>query len=289
MQELAQKIRDTVYKRFVDYKITLFLCGAGKQNKNSMREKVARAFKENWYFYKYLLVYPEDVFEDILSGVGRQDLISLENILADSVDAIIILVESLGAVAELGVFSSHNQLRKKIICIVDENYKKDKSFINMGPIRLMRDRKEGEVIYGDFEDVDEIVKLIRPAINRVIKASKKYNGIKNVLHAHHYVLSCIYLLEPVERALLIDLVKYASETDDLTTKALASGGINYLTNNREIEKTSEGYVLTPLGLNVFSNLGMRGSTRYTFDKQAMDEMRVSILNWQLRGKNLPKR
>ena len=117
-----------------------------------MREQINNALLSEWYSYRYDIFRPEDLFGELMSGPHHQDLIALENMLADSVDAVVLAVESWGAVAELGSFASNPRLRKKMVCLVDRQYKKSRSFINRGPLRLLKDRKEGEVLYIDFSD-----------------------------------------------------------------------------------------------------------------------------------------
>jgi len=286
LQPLAKKIHDEVYRRFYDYKTTIFLCGAGSQDANSIRDKLNKELTNSWYSFHYDMFYPEDLFDELLFGPKHQDLISLENILADSVDAIVLIVESYGAVAELGAFASNKRLRKKLICIVDEKYKKKKSFINYGPLRLLKDKHEGHIVYADYENINKSVEYIRRKISEVKKGMSKKADVTNVVQAHHFILPSIYLLEPVSRDTLVQLVKFASDVDDRKATALATGAISILNKKKEIALSPAGYRLSPSGLDRFSKLGRRGWTQHTYDTNAMDVMRVAILNWQCRGKRL---
>jgi len=284
LKKIANQINDEVYKRLYTYKTTIFLCGAGSDKPNSVRNSIDRLLTRGWYSYYYDFFYPEDLFDELLFGPRHQDLISLENILADSVDAIVLVIESYGAVAELGAFSSNSRLRKKLVCVVDNQYRKKKSFINYGPLRLLHDTKEGFIVYGDYSNVEAMIDPIRRAISKARKTESKALNILNVIQAHHFILPCIYLLEPVSRNILIKLVGYASGTDKRTSTALTTGAISISNKNHEIELTSDGYRLTSAGLTRFENLGKRGWTRHLYDLNAMDDIRVTIMNWQLRGK-----
>jgi hypothetical protein len=286
LKQLAKQIHDEVYKRSYAYKYTIFLCGAGADKSDSIRDSIDRFLTQEWYSFLYDLFYPEDLFDELLFGPSHQDLISLENILADSVDAIVLIIESYGAVAELGAFSSNTKLRKKLVCVVDAKYKKKKSFINYGPLRLMKDKKEGFIVYGDYSDVSNMIEPIRKAISKASKTKTKSAKILNVIQAHHFILPCIYLLEPVQRDTLLKLVEYASGKNKKISAALTTGALSISNKNHEIQLTSQGYRLTPAGLTRFKNLGRRGRTRNLYDLKAMDEMRVAIMNWQLRGKKL---
>ena len=111
----------------------MFLCGADISMKDKLRYKIANEFKYFWNSYWYEIIYPEDIFDELLYSSRSKDLLSLENLLADSVDVILMIPESPGSFAELGAFANNEKLRAKIVCIIDEKYKKNKSFINQGP------------------------------------------------------------------------------------------------------------------------------------------------------------
>lgn len=286
LEPLAKRIHQEVYRRFYDYKTTIFLCGAGSDVAGSVREQLDNELTHSWYSFHYDMFYPEDLFDELLFGPKHQDLISLENILADSVDAIVLIIESFGAVAELGVFASNTKLRKKLICIVNENYKKKKSFINYGPLRLIKDKHEGHIVYTDYNDVNKSIEYIRRKISEVKKDRSKKADVTNVVQAHHFILPSIYLLEPVTRDTLTQLVKFASGVDARKAAALTAGAISILNKKREITLTPTGYRMSPAGLIRFGKLGSRGWTRHAYDISAMDKIRVAILNWKCRGKRL---
>ena len=277
---LARRIHEEVYSRFYDYKTAVFLCGAGPRVEGSMRERINGALLSGRDSYKYDIFRPEDLFEDLMAGPHHQDLIALENMLADSVDALVLVVESYGAVAELGSFASNPKLRKKLICVVDRRYKKDRSFINLGPLRLLKDTKEGKVLLADFSSADPDVEPVRRAIAQVRKHGPKSATVANMVQAHHFVLSCMYLLEPVERRWLVLLVRYASAADERRAEALTSGALAMLNKNREVHLGPEGLRLSKAGLARFVALGRRGRVGQTMNVRAMDAMRVDILNWQ---------
>ena len=286
IEGLAKRIHEEVYRRFYTYKTTVFLCGAGPDTKGSVREQIKDALLSARNSYRYDVFFPEDLFEELISGPRRQDLISLENMLADSVDAVVLAVESKGAIAELGSFASNPKLRKKLVCLVDQRYKKARSFINYGPIRLLKDKKEGKVLYIDFSRAASDIDSIRGAISRARKSSSKLADLANVVQAHHFVLPCIYLLEPVDRERLVLLVRYASGRDEKSAEALTAGALAMLNKNREVQVTPEGYRLSQAGLARFAGLERRGRAGRTVNVGAMDALRVAILNMQCRGKPL---
>ena len=59
----------------------------------------------------------------------------MERDLAALADLVLVIVESPGTFAELGAFSLSEDLRKKLLPIVDEEYEEASSFIATGPLR----------------------------------------------------------------------------------------------------------------------------------------------------------
>ena len=66
----------------------------------------------------------------------------MESDLAALSDLVVIIVESPGTFAELGAFSHVEALRKKLLPIVDLQYKGANSFINTGPIRWIDEESD---------------------------------------------------------------------------------------------------------------------------------------------------
>lgn len=286
LDRLAKRVHDDVYRGFYSYKTTVFLCGAGANAPNSIRQDIDIGLTRGQYGYRYDMFYPEDLFAELLYGPQHQDLLSLENVLAQGVDAVLLVVESIGAVAELGAFASSPELRKKLVCVIDKQYRRKRSFINYGPIRLLQDKKEGGIVYGDFKDVPALLKPIRDAIGKVKRKTSKETNVRNVVQAHQFVLPCIYLLEPVPRETIVQLVRFASGTDEKTAVALSTGALAILSKRREIRRTADGYLLTAQGEEHFAELGRKGRTRQTYHVSNLDSLRVAVLNWQYRGKRL---
>lgn len=134
-QIIARKIKKEIFQPSLSFKTTIFLCGKDKNDKSSIRHKIAQGFTKGfWYSSNYDLIYPEDIFEELLYSSNSTDLLTLENLLADSVDAVVVIPESAGSFAELGAFANNEKLRSKMICVMDARYKRDKSFINQGPL-----------------------------------------------------------------------------------------------------------------------------------------------------------
>ena len=76
---LAWKIKSEVYEPFVSDRRSIFLCGADPRQPNNLRSKVAEGLVGPRYSYYFDLIYPEEIFEDLLYSPQSRDLLSLEN------------------------------------------------------------------------------------------------------------------------------------------------------------------------------------------------------------------
>ncbi|WP_318403348.1 retron St85 family effector protein [Photobacterium leiognathi] len=108
---------------------------------------------------KHLLTFrAEYAWETISNTQSDVNALELEEWLADLSDAVIIIVESFGTVAELGAFSLSKPLRSKLLPILDRKYKNDESFVNTGPVRWVdQDSVYSPTIYADFDTILTIV------------------------------------------------------------------------------------------------------------------------------------
>jgi hypothetical protein len=284
---LSTKIRENVYKPANTFKTTIFLCGADISQKDKIRYKIAEEIKQNWpssYFYD--IIYPEDIFDELLFSSKKSDLLSLEGLLANSVDAIVVIPESPGSFAELGAFANDEKLRKKLICLVDVKYKKDKSFINQGPLKLVKKENQHGLIFIDPHNIKEEITKLHSSLRKMKSTSSKESDVISLLQIDNFLLPSIYLLEPISKDTLIQLVKVATKDEEnpfqLTTTALTS-----LTKKRHIELTTNGYKLTTLGVESFLKftVASKRDKRQT-ETVKIDDLRLEILNFKNRKKKL---
>ena len=131
-KEATKKINE-VYKKINREYIDVFLCGGVSTNSDCIRDKVRRIMEENYI----RVLYPEDMFMDILAKNRDKDLLSLEKFLADNSDIICVLPESAGSFVELGAFTNNNKTIDKLFVMLNRKYEKDKSFIIMGPVKYI--------------------------------------------------------------------------------------------------------------------------------------------------------
>lgn len=118
----------------------------GSDREPNERERFIQALKAHTSIRVH---HPEGLFDELILS-DRLNLIELENVLASSVDVVVMCVESPGSFVELGAFATSHTLAPKLLVIMDRAYRKDKSFINMGPLRYLKVNKWGKVLWHRF-------------------------------------------------------------------------------------------------------------------------------------------
>lgn len=280
---ISKKIRDDIYKPAFTFKTTVFLCGADINQKDKIRHQIAQALKWEYWFD---IIYPEDIFDELLYSSKTKDLLSLEGLLADSVDAVVIIPESPGSFAELGAFANDEKLRKKLICVVDKKYQKDKSFINQGPLKLVKKENSFGLVFIDPKEVPTEVEKLVTALKKMKKVSAKKGDKLSLLQIENFLLPSIYLLEPVSKITLINLVAAATE-DEKNSFQTTTTALTILIKKKLIQLSNEGYKLTTIGLEKFFAF-QKTKTRIKRqdEKIEIDNIRLEILNLKNRRKKL---
>lgn len=280
---ISKKIRDDIYKPAFTFKTTIFLCGADINQKDKIRHQIAQALK--WEFW-FDIIYPEDIFDELLYSSKTKDLLSLEGLLADSVDAVVIIPESPGSFAELGAFANDEMLRKKLICVVDKKYQKDKSFINQGPLKLVKKENSFGLVFIDPKEVPTEIEKLVTALKKMKKVSAKKGDKLSLLQIENFLLPSIYLLEPVSKITLINLVAAATE-DEKNSFQTTTTALTILIKKKLIQLSNEGYKLTALGFEKFFAF-QKTKTRIKRqdEKIEIDNIRLEILNLKNRRKKL---
>lgn len=228
---------------------------------------------------RFHLLYPEDIFDDLLAGQGQYSLLELENILADSVDCIVIFPESPGSFAEIGAFSNNEKLAKKMIVLSNKKYKNDKSFINYGPYRLIKKSKSGKVININYDDLSNqlnkmnIYRNVNSHVNQIKKNNPVEKNIANLLEAENFILPCVYLFEYIDILILNKLMRFATNQADSLCEIATKSTVGTLTQKHYISRTNKGFVLTKQGIEY---------VRKNFDSNSLDAIRIEILNTENR-------
>ncbi|MCB1105999.1 MAG: retron St85 family effector protein [Cephaloticoccus sp.] len=214
--DVARELRDFfVYQETQETEFAIFLCGGATTNKSMIRHEVRARIEAKRSKYTYRVQYPEDLFIEIMLGHQRESLLELENLLADSVSAVAIITESPGTLVELGAFSNHNSLCRKLIVILDDKYRTDRSFVNMGPVRRLKKSPPSKVIYESLKAssaqriADQICEGAR-AIAAELPVSRELN---NPITAARFYLALIYIFDPISLQDVLRIAEALSEGD----------------------------------------------------------------------------
>lgn len=272
INQTVDEIRDLLINGFDDSQKTIFLCGKDKSDKKSLRYKFSTFLSQEKGIY---LTYPEDLFEDLLEGQGKNSLLSLETQLADSVDLIVLIPESPGSFAELGAFSMDKELAKKMLVMRLGEYKSGKSFINHGPIRLVR--THGGEIFDIPKNFDEKnpkhVKSVLGKIKETLPSGRKKKELDNILLYSKHVLLLIYLFDDlnllsVYKTMELIMRRRFESRDNIACKAATHSLIR------------AGMINQQEGLYTITQVGYDSIINSFHSKSLLAELRTKIMNKQ---------
>jgi hypothetical protein len=245
LQTVARQIRSELINETWNRERRVFLCGASTDSRTSIRQTIADGLRSE---LRSLLSihYPEQLFDELLSGRGSHNLLTLEHLLADGVTAIVIVLESAGALTELGIFSANDRLRKKLIVLQDKRYARDRSFIQLGPIRLLKEENKTSVITMDFEEPHTIVGLLAQRIRAMPNDAAEFRG-DNLFHAQELLLPLLYVFEALNRNELCFAFDAVARVGTKTARALVTASLAMLRAERLVVATEHGIALTSTG------------------------------------------
>ncbi|HBG3906177.1 TPA: retron St85 family effector protein [Clostridioides difficile] len=180
----VNKIYTDIYKNINKEYIDVFLCGGVSTNKSCIRDMVRIELENN----KIRVLYPEDLFMDILSKNKSMDLLSLENFLADNSDVICIIPESPGSLVELGAFTNNKRTLENLFVVINEKYKTQKSFITTGPIKYIMNEKGSNRITYYNEDLNALITLLKFKFRKFIRMSKNKTMDVDTIIGQYYFM-----------------------------------------------------------------------------------------------------
>lgn len=153
----------------------VFLCGG--KGENSFRHLLyAKLKEENINNNKFVLA--EDALQWSKAQEFAEDLLELEKYFAAVVGKIIIISESPGAIAELGSFISDTDIRKKILVIIERQYREKDSFINNGLLKNLLKENKNKDGYDNLCIIEDI-----PIINNKKQYTNQENNLVTAVSA----------------------------------------------------------------------------------------------------------
>lgn len=282
--QLAVTLDQEVFQRISLSTPTVFLIGAAHSAASSLRDRLREELTGKPRIPGFDVYYPEDLFEELLRGGEKGvDLLELENLLAENVHAILILLESQGAIAELGAFANYPKLRDRLVVVVDRKYRRAKSFIMLGPVNYLRRKTASQIIFHQF-DAPDILKLgadSRSAIRKVSKGITVETSVRNPVAAQHYLRTAIHVLHPASQTALQSLIQRAGTQTTEEANRIVSTSLSILRREKEVTLAGNGYVLTQSGrhrLQRMLHLEPDGGKMAS----ALDKARIDVLTWRLR-------
>ncbi len=231
--EIFTSIFDDVFCKTFSESCYVFLCGGARQE--HIRNKIRVQLENNGF----QILYPEDLFMDMLNRDKKTDLLEYENLLADNSDIICIICESMGSAVELGAFIQNEKIKQKMIVGINQKYSRDKSFIMMGPVKhLQKTNKDNVVIYKN-ENPEIFGNNLVKEFRRFYKHSKsnKNQSFDNLSAYIAFIPIIVYFFKTISRKELYkNLKKLLRERDMFPVKynELFNASIKYLIKSSAI-------------------------------------------------------
>jgi hypothetical protein len=273
-KEIEEQIVELLKEEF-----NLFLIGKALNDPGSMRAKLYKGIEKSEKNKRVRIYMPEFMFEELLF-IPNYNLLDLENILADSVDAIVMCIESAGSFTELGAFVNHSKLNSKLIIILDKKYEKHKSFINLGPIKYLKTHTNSKVITTDYEQPisDSVMKELSKALLNIKKENTVKNySLTNPIFAERFLLAILYTHGEISRRILIEIIKQINNKNKEEIIAILDASLATLLHHKEVKFDSDYYSLSNKGI-------FRLESEYPpyIIHGKLDKFRINMLNLKLR-------
>lgn len=286
----AGKIYDSIFKKIRYQQYDVFLCGgASWKDHKSYRDQIRDALNKDLP-ERMNILYPEDLFMDMLNRKDY-DLLTMEKVLAQNCDMIIIVPESPGSFAELGAFANNEETAKKVLILQQRKYKRQRSFITQGPVSYMSSKYKNSVIYFGKDDIKKAIASVNNLIqarftdffmngSRVpFKDTDKLTGLA------YYEILLLYFYEQIDVDVLWNLMRQSyndiAEIKNKTVEnVLVTASFTYLYKHGYIRKQAGQYQLTKAGLGQANKILVM--LRYDgMNAREMNGLRLQILRDQL--------
>lgn len=278
--EIANKLNKQFLNKSQNLnEISIFLCGGSGKEEEKFRREVGEKISRRTSNYKYSVYYPEDMFIELILGYQKQDLLTLENLLADSASAVVILLQSPGTFTELGAFTNYKKLSNKLIVIIDPRFARKKSFIYLGPVRFLRTKTKSKVLFIPMNNsnLNKLVERITETTRDIAKHSLPIKDLTNPIFAYKFYLALIYIFEPIPKNAILTISRLLDTNEERNIVTVAEIVINSLINERRVSLISKKLSTTSKGADYLiysSNTKKRAHLVLEF----LTELRLEALN-----------
>lgn len=171
----------------------VLLCGGGVPERarpdedkppfKSIRHRIVDRFPS------YEIFRPEEIDDWHADGIF-ENLMDFESDLASICSLVVIILESEGAIAELGAFSQLPDFKRKLCIVIPETYADDNSFINLGILRYISKEDESAIkrypwdVRRPIEASEEVIIDIIEDIEADLGKQQKSQSLKMSSEAH---------------------------------------------------------------------------------------------------------
>lgn len=252
--------------QIINAKHNIFVCGGEiditypfvKSYRQQLFQHTASVFPE---WHNDLIAAEE--FKDYYRNGNYRDLLTFEDDIASISSIVLIILESEGALVELGLYCSRDRFLDKLLVVVDEEKSPpdSDSFISLGPLQFLRSHNNSTVLYHEFpkeknaysSDVDDLCSHIETNLSR----KKKREGFdkRNNRHIAYLVAEIVRIAFPImlteildrftnfdinlERSRLQQLI-YVLEKMEIVVPIQKSDNVYYCPRNQNLQFASFG-------------------------------------------------
>ncbi len=157
------------------FKDAIFLCGGRLASHGggagSLRERIHRLLEQdNHALHKHIVLAERFTSWFGMAGnTGYKDIISFEKDFATLAGLIVLVVESAGALAELGAFCQLPSLAGRLHVILNDRYYGEKSFIMLGPVEYLKSQhRNAPYVYVWHADPDRAADVAPDTLKDII-------------------------------------------------------------------------------------------------------------------------
>ena len=280
-QTYLDEIYNNVFCKIYTWSFYVFLCGGS--DKTNIRNKVRVELEKRGF----QVLYPEDLFMDLLNRDKKTNLLEFENLLADNSDVVCIICESMGSAVELGAFTQNELIRDKMVAAIEKKYKRALNFINLGPIKLLKQKDDERVVIYQKEKIVELSLELNKVFNKIHNKRKRRSfKLDNFASFITFIPLLIYFFKTLDRGIIHKELKLFLTNRNFINKDynyIFNAVLKYLLNARIIianfDSEKEHYTLSNKGYEIVEE-ALHNSSQY--ERTLLhDRIRFAILKAQM--------
>ena len=277
---------DLPKSRIVNYPRYIFLCGGPVPSSTpqrvppSLRHSLVQRIASDYPDLQSNIVLAESIFERFDKD-DYGDLLTFERHLASFCSAIVIILESPGAIAEFAAFVLLEEVVDKLYAVIDTSHYTSPSFIRKGPIEYLQKRQERQVIShnwlvskGNRPAVPKLRLFAPDLLDELAEIHRAYPSSHkvDVSSSAHQMLVLVSLLRVAQPLKLNEITHCMQCIAPDITNTDVQRYLSMLQSLDLIKKHRHGHV------NYYANINNSSFVDWTFRD---DEPRKEILRWTM--------